>query len=147
MSGTFTGVVFLFASCPDVLKRAEKEIDEAFTSWVLSETSPSYDECCHLPFVSASISEALRFKATASPRGRCSPDRAFSLVGKYVPPGIAVSTSPFAISSHKKLYDDNVDEFIPDRWLQASEEEFRLWRTFDAHWGFGVESVQVDTLE
>jgi cytochrome P450 len=138
MSTTVTGLVFLLVSHPDVLRRAQKEIDEAFTSQVFSGTSPTYDECCRLPFVSACVREALRVMATASPRGRCSPDRSFILMGKYVPPGTAISTSPFEISTHEKLYGDNADVFVPDRWLQASEEQLRLWKTFDAHWGFGV---------
>jgi cytochrome P450 len=87
--------------------------------------------------VNACIDEALRFNATSSPRGRSS-DRSFTLMGKYVPPGTALSTSPFEISKHKKLYGDNANQFVPDRWLQASGEQLRLWKTFDAHWGFGV---------
>ena len=45
---------------------------------------------------------------------------------------------PFCNIDTQETSGDNADEFMPDRWLRASEEEFRLWRTFDARWGFGV---------
>jgi len=121
------------------MKRMQAEVDQAFDKNHFSTSSiPTYDECLALPFVSACIRESLRYNATSSPRGRCTPDRSLTLNGKYVPPETSVSTSPHAISTHQKLYGDDAAVFRPERWLEASDEQLRAWRTLDAHWGFGV---------
>jgi cytochrome P450 len=134
-----TNLTFLMAAHPHVLKRAQMEIDEAFRNKSLTGSLPTYDECRRLPFVDACVREGLRIVASTFPRRRCStPEVPIYLAGKYVPPGTSVSASACEIGRHKKLYGDNADEFVPDRWLQAREEQLRLWETFDVHWGFGV---------
>ncbi|KAH8812293.1 cytochrome P450 [Xylogone sp. PMI_703] len=130
-------LIFVMASHQDVFKQAQREVDEAFVEKRYSGEMPTYAECCQLPYVDACIREALRVSSTGSPRWRSSPDRPLTLMGKYVPPGTAVSTSPHAISTHKKLYGDNAHVYLPDRWLEASEEQLRLWNSYDSHWGFG----------
>ena len=117
--------------------RAQREVDDAFAKQEISGPMPTYAECCKLPFVDACIREALRVTSTASPRWRSSLDRPLTLLGKYVPPGTAVSTSPFSISTHKRLYGDDAGTYVPERWLEASEEQLRQWNAYDAHWGFG----------
>jgi cytochrome P450 len=134
-----TNLTFLMAAHPNILRRSQMEIDGAFTNGLLTGSSPTYDECCRLPFVSSCVREGLRIVASTFPRRRCSPpDMPFYLAGRYVPPGTSVSASACEIGPHPKLYGDNAEEFVPDRWLQASEEQLRVWETFDVHWGFGV---------
>ena len=125
------------AKHPKAVQRAQNEIDNAFSQQTLSTPSPTYTECCALPFVDSCVREAMRITATASPRWRCSPDRPLRLLDWNVPPGTAVATSPFTISTHPRLYGDNSEEFVPERWLEASEEQLRVWNAYDAHWGFG----------
>ena len=134
-----TNLTFLMAAHPQVLKRAQTEIDEAFSGQLFTASSPTYDECRRLPFVDACVREGLRIVASTFPRRRCSPqDVPFYLAGRFVPPGTSVSASACEIGRHKSLYGDDADDFVPDRWLQASEEQLHLWETFDVHWGFGV---------
>ncbi|KAF7591578.1 hypothetical protein BBP40_001326 [Aspergillus hancockii] len=138
LSVMVTGLLYLMASHPTTFKRAQKEVDDAFSQLRPSQSSLTFIECCSLPFVTACISESLRLTATGSPRGRCTPDRPLVLMGKQVPPGTAVSTSPFAITTHRNIYGETADTFMPERWLHASEEQLRLWKSYDAHWGFGI---------
>lgn len=134
-----TNLTFLMAAHRGVLQRAQAEIDEAFKNQELTSPSPSYDECLHLPFVNACVREGLRIVASTFPRRRCSPAEVpIELAGKRVPPGTSMSASACEIGRHKQLYGENADLFVPDRWLQASEEQLRIWETLDVHWGFGV---------
>ena len=134
-----TNLTFLMAAHPRVLQQAQLEIDEAFQNQKVTSPSPSYDECLHLPFVNACVREGLRIVASSFPRRRCSPsDVPIHLAGIYVPPGTSMSTSAVEIGRHKKLYGDDADSFVPERWLQASEEDLHRWETLDVHWGFGV---------
>ncbi|KAJ5592816.1 Cytochrome P450 [Penicillium hordei] len=137
LATTISHLVTTMAKHPQAVRRAHQEIDNAFTQQTLSSPSPTYAECCALPFIDACVREAMRITATASPRWRCSPDRPLRLLGRDVPPGTAVATSPFTISTHPRLYGDNAEDFVPERWLEASEEQLRVWNAYDAHWGFG----------
>lgn len=133
-------IIFHVAAHPHVLRRAQMEIDEAFRNRIfIGSSPPTYDECCRLPFVDACVREALRIAGSTFRRRRCSPPGvSFNLGGRYVPPGTTVSTSACVIGRHEKLYGNDADEFVPERWLQASKEQLRLWETYDVHWGFGV---------
>ncbi|KAL8656290.1 MAG: hypothetical protein Q9226_002719, partial [Calogaya cf. arnoldii] len=134
-----TNLMFLMAAHPQVLKRAQSEIDKAIRSHQISAEAPGYNDCRRLPFVDACVREGLRIVASTFPRRRCSPPGvSFHLGGKFVPPGTSVSASACEIGRHPKLYGDDADDFKPDRWLQASEEQIRMWETLDVHWGFGV---------
>src|SRR5947209_6489674 len=68
-----TNLTFLMAAHPQVLKRAQMEIDEAFEKQSLTGSLPTYDECRRLPFVDACVREGLRIVASTFPRRRCSP--------------------------------------------------------------------------
>ena len=134
-----TNLVFLMTAHPFVLKRAQREIDEAIRTDRLSATSPGYNECRRMPFVDACVREGLRIVASTFPRRRSSPPgMPCHLDGKFVPPGTSFSASASEIGRHRDLYGDDADDFRPDRWLEASEEQLRLWETLDVHWGFGV---------
>lgn len=42
--------------------------------------------------------------------------------GNFVPPGTAVGMTPYVISRNKDIWSVDVDEFKPERWLQAKGE-------------------------
>ncbi|KAI1337030.1 putative PDA-like cytochrome P450 monooxygenase [Xylariaceae sp. FL0016] len=61
-----------------------------------------------------------------------------------VPAGVAVGINPFVMTRHSDIYGKNVDEFRPDRWLQAldeSEDDFqkrlRAMKNADLTFGAG----------
>ena len=134
-----TNLMFLMAAHPLMLKRAQSEIDEAIQTHKLSASAPKYNDCRGLPFVDACVREGLRIVASTFPRRRCSPPGvSFHVAGRFVPAGASVSASACEIGRHPKVYGDDADDFKPERWLQASEEQLRMWETLDVHWGFGV---------
>lgn len=130
-------LVNIMAKHPEAVQRAQGEIDEAFSQLKPSGPSLTYAECCAIPFVDACIREIMRITATASPRWRTSPDRALRIGDREVPPGTAVATSPFTVSTHPQLYGKDAEKFNPARWVEASEEQLKVWNSYDAHWGFG----------
>ncbi|KAE8351271.1 cytochrome P450 [Aspergillus coremiiformis] len=98
------------------------------------------DEQAHsLPFLSACVRETQRFAPTMSQLPRYSPEgTGLELYGKYVPPGMTVSTSPWIIGRNKELYGEDANCFRPERWLEASPEEVRRWDHFSFHFGYGA---------
>ncbi|KEZ40170.1 hypothetical protein SAPIO_CDS9220 [Scedosporium apiospermum] len=132
-----TNLIFLIANDPSVFSRAQAEIDNAYTQGRLSGPVPTYDECRNLPFVTACVNEGLRYIASTFPRRRSS-TRPLLLDGKYVPAGTSISSSAASIGRHPAIYGDQADQFLPDRWLDASPEQLQEWARLDVHWGVGV---------
>lgn len=119
------------------LRRAQEEIDQAFATGKLTGPVPTSVECLALPYVHACMREIMRINATSSPRWRASLDRSLPLGDRIVPPGVAIATSPYTICTSPKIWGKDADEFLPVRWLEATEEQLRIWDRYDSHWGFG----------
>ena len=133
-----TNFTFLMAASPQILQRAQQEIDKAFDESALSSPIPSYEQCLRLPYINACVREGLRFVASTFQRRRCLPaDVPLILEGRVVPPGTSLATSGSEIGRHPRIYGENANEFVPERWLEASPEKLRLWDSLDVHWGFG----------
>jgi len=132
-----TNLIFLIANDPSIFSRAQAEIDSAYARGRLSGPVPTYDECRNLPFVTACVNEGLRYIASTFPRRRSS-TRPLLLDGKYVPAGTSISSSAASIGRHPAIYGDQADQFLPDRWLDASPEQLQEWARLDVHWGVGV---------
>ncbi|KAJ5520437.1 Oxoglutarate/iron-dependent dioxygenase [Penicillium fimorum] len=67
-SAKVLSLVTTMAKHPQAVRRAHQEIDNAFTQQNLSSPSPTYTECCALPFIDACVWEAMRITAATSPR-------------------------------------------------------------------------------
>ena len=63
------------------------------------------------------------------------PDGA-SIGGEQIPGGTVVGVSSWAVH-HNKVFGQDVKEFRPERWLEASEEQVRLMERSMLHFGAG----------
>ena len=87
---------------------------------------PTWREACTLPYLGAVIKEALRLH---TPVGlileRIVPEGGVSLCGHFFPEGTIVGCNPAVIHKDERIYGRtySVDEFWPERWLDAPEEE------------------------
>ncbi len=98
-----------------------KEIKDSHLS-----SLPQWRETCNLPYLGAVIKEALRLH---TPVGvvleRIVPESGVTLCGHFFPEGTIVGCNPAVIHKDKRVYGRrfSVDEFWPERWLEASVEE------------------------
>jgi len=110
-------IVFILAMVlyPDVMLRAQKEIDEV----VGRDRLPNFGDYDKLPYIQATVKEVLRWRPVAPlgvPRRAAESDW---YEGHYIPKGALVISNIWAMNRDPELYPD-YDEFRPGRFLDAS---------------------------
>jgi cytochrome P450 len=103
------------------MTRLRKELDNTNLS-----SMPQYRATNHLPYLNVVIKEAIRLHA---PVGvlleRLVPEGGVTLCGRYFPEGTIVGCNPAVVHMDKRVYGRKypVDQYKPERWLEATEDE------------------------
>ncbi|KAL6811405.1 putative O-methylsterigmatocystin oxidoreductase [Trichoderma sp. SZMC 28015] len=96
---------------PDVMKKAQKEIDEN------AKGLPSFEDKDNLPYVDALIKETLRWRPVSAggiPHAVTQDD---VYMGFHIPKGATVIGNHWSIHLDKDVYKDP-HNFTPDRWIE-----------------------------
>lgn len=124
---------------PEVKEKLVKELHAASLNY-----PPSYTALESLPYLDACIKEGLRIHPVVGHiLERVVPQSGLTLSnGVTLPPGTIVGMNPWVIHRNADVFGDNVDAFMPERWLQGSKEdksafEVRTKRMKDADLSFG----------
>lgn len=89
--------------------------DDALVRW---------EEVRDLPYLGAVISEGLRVHPAAGlPLERIVPPQGATICGKHIPGGTIVGCSAWVLHRDEGVFGPRTDEFRPERWLDASEEQ------------------------
>lgn len=104
-----------------------------------------FKEVCQLPFLNTCVLECLRLYPPG-PGGlqqRATPavgDIALSGNGKKytLPPGVVVGVQPYSLHRNEDVFGDKVDEFLPERWEEASEARLRAMKDSWLVFGHGA---------
>ncbi|OCT44841.1 Pisatin demethylase [Cladophialophora carrionii] len=106
---------------PSTMTKLKTELEHANLSPL-----PQWHETSQLPYLGAVVKEALRLH---TPVGllleRIVPQGGATLCGRFFPEGTVVGCNPAVIHKAKRVYGRrySVEEFHPERWLEADEEE------------------------
>ncbi|XP_067911918.1 cytochrome P450 3A21-like isoform X2 [Heterodontus francisci] len=115
-SNTLSFVAYNLATHPDVQKKLQQEIDEAFPN----NAPPTYDGVMQLEYMEMVISETLRLYPPAPRINRvCKKD--VQLNGISVPKGTVVMV-PAYVLHHDPAYWPEPEEFRPERFSKANRE-------------------------
>jgi cytochrome P450 len=104
--------------------KLQEEIENANLSPI-----PQWNETHSLPYLGAVVKEALRIHpAVGLNLERIVPDGGVTLCGQFFPEGTVVGCNVAVIHFNKEVYGANypVEEFRPERWLEASSEQRSL---------------------
>ncbi len=127
---------------PQVYKKLQAEIDAAEQEGKLSQYV-TYEECLRLPYLyvieyfwngcdadrfrQAVIKEALRVHpAVGLPLERYVPAEGATICDQYLPAGTNVFMSAPVLHADKKVFGMDADQFRPERWIEASEEQLKI---------------------
>jgi cytochrome P450 len=110
-------------SNPVAYRKLQAEIDEGIKSGKIS--SPITDtEARQLPYLQAAIKEGLRIKAPAAGLLlKTVPPEGDVINGMFIPGGTHIGTSPFGVYHSKKIFGEDANLFLPERWLEADAEQ------------------------
>ncbi|KAF2970089.1 hypothetical protein GQX73_g3438 [Xylaria multiplex] len=120
---------------PQMLKKLRADLQEQCSSSSGSIVNSSEAESS--PYLQAVIYEGLRiFPSVAFVLDRDVPPEGMTIIGKYIPGGTVVGTSPWVIHRVQEIWGADADEFRPERWLD--EERIGELRRFFFAFGGGT---------
>mmetsp|Transcript_51504 Transcript_51504/g.129375 ORF Transcript_51504/g.129375 Transcript_51504/m.129375 type:complete len:261 (-) Transcript_51504:833-1615(-) len=118
--------IYHLGSNPRVLKKLQQELDAA----KFAEELPSYDELAQLPYFNACVKEIMRISPAVSNGTRRQTESGFKVtsrgVGYWIPGGYQMFVPLFARLRDDRIWGDG-KVFRPERWLEASEEQLKVY--------------------
>ncbi|KAL9106661.1 MAG: hypothetical protein Q9227_008313 [Pyrenula ochraceoflavens] len=140
-----SAILYYLLKSPSKKSKLLKELRAANLSHPVS-----WKESQKLPYLDACIKEAFRLHPVIGlGLGREASSSSSSSLkmpdGFTLHPGTNVSMNPWVVNRQRSLFGDDVDKFIPERWLrrcsEESEEEYRerlnVWKRSDLFFGGG----------
>ncbi|KAL4957002.1 hypothetical protein BDW69DRAFT_191947 [Aspergillus filifer] len=139
---SLAAVFYYLLKNPDIMSRVRSELDDAVADGRI-QSRPSglvtWSESQTLPYLDAVIKESFRiFPAAGLLLERVTPDTGIEIDGHFIPGGTIVGCSAWVLHRREEIFGPKVDEFIPERWLDASEEKLRVMNGSMLHFGAGA---------
>lgn len=128
---TIAAIFYYLLKNPTTMARLRKEIEERFpppaedAGRTLESCVTSFSEAQKLPYLDACIKETLRYHPALGGQlqERLVPPGGATISGEWIPEGTIVSCCTWLVHRHKPTFGNDSDQFRPERWLEASEEQ------------------------
>ncbi|KAL4990831.1 hypothetical protein BDW68DRAFT_185338 [Aspergillus falconensis] len=139
---SLSAVFYYLLKNPEYMARLRTELDNAVKDGIV-ENRPSglvtWSESQKLPFLDACIKEAFRIcPAAGLPLERVVPASGIDIAGHFIPGGAIVGCSAWVLHRREEIFGPDVDTFIPDRWLNVSEEKLKTMNGTMLQFGAGA---------
>lgn len=124
----FRSTFYYLMKNPEALAKAHAEIDAAVATGSLSSPIKYSQTTTKLPYVCASIKEAMRLHPSVGLNiQRHAPAEGIELAGKHIPNGYRIGMNPAVVHYDKNVFGQDADKFRPERWLVSVDE----WKAMD----------------
>lgn len=131
---SLAAVFYYLAQNPSCYKKLQTELDEAVQAGKIGQGETglvTWAESQTLPYLDAVIKESMRVHPAAGlPLERITPPNGIEICGKHIPGGTIVGCSAWVIHKHEPTFVPAtnpsaypIDSFVPERWLDASQEQ------------------------
>ena len=137
---TLTALFYYLLKNPSCYAKLQNEVDTQLPSRDPSslKCDVEFAQAQKLPYMTACIQETFRMHpASAVLLERVVPPAGASIAGEHIAGGTVVGVSSWAVHHNKDVFGQDVNEFRPERWLDASEEQVRLMERSMLHFGAG----------
>lgn len=130
-------IIHNLITTPICYKRLLGEIDEWNDAGRLSDPVKE-SEAKQMPYLQAVIKEAMRLHPSVGMlMERHVPKGGSTICGKFIPEGYVVGINPWVAGRDKGVYGEDADEFRPERWLDAGEEQLKHMERTSLAFGAG----------
>lgn len=142
IGSTIRGVFYYLLKNPRTLSKLNDELIAAHKSGKLTSPLPTWAECQNLPYLNATIKEAVRLNpALALPMERVVPPGPGLKIGYLdLPPGTIVGINPWVLQRETRIFGKDAEEWRPERWLTDDTEHVKYMDHHILSFGAGKRS-------
>jgi len=124
ISTAFVSTFPLLLQHPETMGRLVEEVDTAFYNENLSESS-LWEEVSRLRYLDAVFKESIRCQPTTSSIEVSVSRSDTAIAGHDLPVGTVIEWHPDSFKIDEDIYGEDVENFRPERWLVADQQERR----------------------
>ncbi|KAL4921495.1 hypothetical protein BDW62DRAFT_208463 [Aspergillus aurantiobrunneus] len=139
---SLAAVFYYLLKNPKYMARVRAELDAAVATGTIANRPSglvSWSESQSLPFLDACIKESFRIcPAAGLLLERVVPPSGIDIAGEFIPGGTVVGCSAWVLHRREEIFGPKVDEFVPERWLDVSEERLRVMNGTMLQFGAGA---------
>nr|POE88404.1 cytochrome p450 monooxygenase [Quercus suber] len=139
---SLSAVFYHLLKHPHVYARLMRELDDASRDGTIRARpwgKVSWAESQRLPYLDAVIQESFRMHPAAGLLlERIVPAQGLDVLGTFIPGGTIVGCNPWVVHRRPEVFGAGVDEFRPERWLDATPEQLRVMKASMFHFGAGA---------
>ncbi|KAI8962619.1 cytochrome P450 [Daldinia sp. FL1419] len=137
-SSALKAVFYYLGKNTDKMWKLVDEINDADAAGKLSPLITFKEANTRLPYLNAVIKEAMRIHPSVGLMyERYVPSDGDTICGKYIPGGTIVGINPWVTHYDPGVF-PNPESFIPERWLDSTEEELKLMEQSFFNFGAGA---------
>lgn len=121
-----TNIIWLMAKNPCTVKKLRGELDDAFKKHDFKGNIPPSEIVKDLPYLRACIDEGIRLRPSL-PGGlpRIVPKGGLMVSGHWLEEGTTVSVSTHTVHRDERIFFEEAEKYIPDRWLRENASELQ----------------------
>ncbi|KAH6655206.1 cytochrome P450 [Truncatella angustata] len=136
---SLSAIVYYLLKNPSCLQKLRDEISELQAEGKASEKYVTFKESQEMPYLQATIKEALRLHPAAGlPLERVVPEGGATISGRFFPEGSIVGINCWIEHRNSLIFGSDANEFRPERWLTEDSEKLAF---MNRHWmPFGLGS-------
>ncbi|CEJ86197.1 hypothetical protein VHEMI04036 [[Torrubiella] hemipterigena] len=138
---SLSAIFYYLVKNPLVYRKLMAEIDDAVATGAI-ESRPnrkvSWKESQKLPYLDAVIQESFRIHpAPGLLLERVVPPHGAMICGEHIRGGTIVGCNPWVIHRCREVFGDDADDFRPERWQLANDEELKKMKAAMFQFGAG----------
>ncbi|KAK6330384.1 hypothetical protein TWF696_003480 [Orbilia brochopaga] len=129
-------IIYNLLKYPRVMEKLRAELTAALPP--TTTAIPPYSITNALPYLSAVIKESLRLHpAVGILLERLVPEGGATIAGQFLPAGTIVGCNPWVVHRDPRVYGADADNFRPERWIEATDEQRAAMERSDLVFGSG----------
>jgi cytochrome P450 len=137
-------VFYMLLKHPRVYEKLMAELDDAVRNGLIADKDSefekvSWQEAQNLPYLDAVIQESFRIHPAAGLLlERIVPSQGAHIAGHFVPGGTIVGCNAWVLHRQTSVFGEDVDDFRPERWLEAKPEQLKEMKAAMFQFGAGA---------
>jgi cytochrome P450 len=139
---SLSSVFYNLVKHPKAYKKLMEELDDAARSGAIAEKpyhKVGWKESQTLPFLDAVIQESFRLHpAPGLILERIVPPQGMDILGEHIPGGTIVGCNAWVLHRRPEIFGEDVDEFRPERWLDAPPAQLKEMKATMFQFGAGA---------